>query len=153
MTVLNEVASARRGLMTRIDLCDSRVMSANTIAGVVVARSGESGAAAVSSSALVGQALGVTAYTSVNAPATTGEECPAGRQAEIVRRGQGYLNGEEAMALTDSVFVRFASGAGGTVLGSVRNDADSTTAVANANIRVERASTGPGPVLCSWTLS
>jgi hypothetical protein len=50
----------------------------------------------------------------------------------------GALN-EEALAIGDTVMARFADGAGGTVEGSFRNDADTTTAVApQTPVRVHR---------------
>lgn len=51
----------------------------------------------------------------------------------IARKGVIWVTCEEAMAIGDSVFVRFAAGAGGTVLGAVRNDADTATCVAVPN--------------------
>jgi hypothetical protein len=49
----------------------------------------------------------------------------------VLRSGRVLVKVEQAVVKgTDSVFVRFASGSGGTVLGSFRKDADTSTAVA-----------------------
>lgn len=61
----------------------------------------------------------------------------------ILRNGRVWVVCEEAMALGDSVFVRFAAGTG-TQLGAVRNDADTATAVALQGAVVVTASSGAG---------
>jgi hypothetical protein len=50
--------------------------------------------------------------------------------ASIVRGGAAYVRAEEALAKTDSVFVRVVAGANGTQRGAIRNDNDSGLAVA-----------------------
>jgi hypothetical protein len=69
-----------------------------------------------------------------------------GQQATILQRGYIWVECEETVAYDDPVFVRFASGAGGTVLGKVRNDADTTTAVSLPGARFASARTGAGIV-------
>lgn len=56
---------------------------------------------------------------------------PAGGPAiSVLHIGRVLVKPEQAMVPGDAVFVRFAAGAGGTVLGSIRKDADSASAVA-----------------------
>lgn len=68
-------------------------------------------------------------------------------QFNCLEEGAIWLLCEEAMAITDDVFVRHASGTG-TQLGAIRNDIDSNTARQSKGIRVLRATTGAGPCLC-----
>jgi hypothetical protein len=50
------------------------------------------------------------------------------RMANVLRQGRIFVELEDAMAAGDAVFVRVAAGAGGTVLGAIRSDADTATA-------------------------
>ena len=59
---------------------------------------------------------------------TTGYE--TNDQVSFLRRGRVWVTVEEAVLQDDAVFVRFASGAGGTQLGAFRKSADTATAVA-----------------------
>lgn len=52
------------------------------------------------------------------------------KDVSILDFGVVYMRTEDAVSDGDDVFVRFASGGGGTALGSVRSDADSITAIA-----------------------
>lgn len=64
----------------------------------------------------------------------SGDELAAGcsvaaaASCELMAEGAIYVTFEQAMTPDDLVFVRYASGAGGTQLGSVRKDADTATA-------------------------
>ena len=71
----------------------------------------------------------------------------SGHMMPVLEEGAVWLLGEEAMAVGDDVFVRFAAGAGGSQLGAVRNDADTASARQVLGARVLKASTGAGPVL------
>lgn len=51
-------------------------------------------------------------------------------EVRILRKGRIFVDAEEAWTDGAQPFVRFASGAGGTVLGSFRSSADTATAVA-----------------------
>lgn len=78
-----------------------------------------------------GKALGVTRYQPmrmVNWPAGVSVPFPNGSTAPLIRRGLVWVKVEEAVAQGDPVFVRHASGAGGTALGAFRKSADTTTA-------------------------
>jgi hypothetical protein len=59
-------------------------------------------------------------------PATAGILPKAGLSA--LRRGRVVVEVEEAVVKNDPVFVRFASGAGGTQKGAIRKSADTSTA-------------------------
>lgn len=64
----------------------------------------------------------------------------------IMDFGVVYLRTEDAVLVGDDVFVRFAAGAGGTALGSVRSDADTATAVALPGASF-RAAAGAGELV------
>ncbi|SRR6266540_1005671 len=53
---------------------------------------------------------------------------PDGDRFDLLRSGVVYVKVEEAVVQYDNAFVRFASGAGGTVIGSWRKSADTATA-------------------------
>ena len=53
---------------------------------------------------------------------------PQKSAVNVLKKGRVWVKVEEAVTPTDPVFVRFASGAGGTVLGSFRKTADTATA-------------------------
>lgn len=52
------------------------------------------------------------------------------RNVSVVDFGVVYVKVEESVSAGDNAFVRFAAGAGGTLLGSFRRSADTATAVA-----------------------
>lgn len=56
-----------------------------------------------------------------------------------------WVYSEEAIADGDPVYVRAASGAGGTVLGAFRNDSDTSSCVLVVGAKFKRDSTGAGP--------
>ena len=53
----------------------------------------------------------------------------AGETLAVMRKGRIWVITEEAVTPASPVFVRFASGGGGTQLGAFRDDADTATAV------------------------
>lgn len=53
-----------------------------------------------------------------------------GRNVSVLDFGVVWVKTEEAVVAGDNAFVRFASGGGGTLLGSFRKSADTATAVA-----------------------
>jgi hypothetical protein len=57
-----------------------------------------------------------------------GVDYPALRPTPVLRRGRIWVTAESAVTRFTPAFVRFASGAGGTELGSFRADADTATA-------------------------
>jgi len=64
----------------------------------------------------------------------------------VLRKGRILLKSEDAVAKGTRPFVRFASGAGGNVLGSIRSDADGATAEAAPYLTV--ITTAPAGGLC-----
>ncbi len=57
-----------------------------------------------------------------------GADFPALRPIGVIRRGRLWVLAESNVARWTHPFVRYASGAGGTELGSFRNNADTSTA-------------------------
>lgn len=96
------------------------------------------------SAAEVLQAIGVAVWSASELPPsdTTTNDYPADCVIPIAHDGDIWVVCEEAMAVTDDVYVR--RGAGGTY-GAVRTDADSTATLL-PNVRVVTASAGAGVV-------
>ncbi len=61
--------------------------------------------------------------------ATSGAH-PVASMIDVIRRGRVWVVAEEAVEVGDDVFVRYASGSGGTQLGAFRSSADTSTAAA-----------------------
>lgn len=59
-----------------------------------------------------------------------GSDWPTLRPTPVMRRGRIWVTAEGAITRWTHPFVRFASGAGGTELGSFRGDADTASAAA-----------------------
>ena len=96
------------------------------------------------SAAEVLQSLGVVVWSASELPPTdtTTNDYPADTVIPVLGQGEVWAVCEEAMAVTDDVYVR--RGAGGTY-GAVRTDADSTATLL-PNARVVLASAGAGVV-------
>lgn len=62
-------------------------------------------------------------------PAPSRVVYPPSSEVPVLKRGKVWCVTEEAVALTDTPFMRFASGSGGTQLGAIRKSADTATAV------------------------
>lgn len=79
----------------------------------------------------VGSLLGVVVADQARAqnPAVATAQYPQFAAAPVLGKGRIYMFAETAMVDGSNPFIRFASGAGGTILGSVRADADSASAV------------------------
>ena len=71
---------------------------------------------------------------------------PIGQALPVIRKGRVAIAAETALAIHTNPFVRFAAGAGGTVLGALRADADTATAVAAPYLHVVKASTAAGDI-------
>jgi hypothetical protein len=88
----------------------------------------------VSSAEVTGRLWGVAKYDPSKPiswpPRTDGfvGQYPIGATADVVRKGAVWVHVEEAVNAFDPVYVRYASGAGGTVLGASRKSADTATA-------------------------
>jgi hypothetical protein len=68
-----------------------------------------------------------------------------GETVPVTEQGGIWVYSEEAVSDRDPVFVRVASGAGGTVLGAFRNDAEGGNCVQVTGARFVRDSAGAGP--------
>jgi hypothetical protein len=68
-----------------------------------------------------------------------------GEPVGLLRAGEIIVYGEEALTEGDALYVRIASGSGGSDLGAFRNDSDSSTCVLIPGATVMRNSTAAGP--------
>lgn len=85
----------------------------------------------------------------VNADA--GEYVPFSNMT-IGYRGTWWVEVEEAVSLADNVFFRHTAGAGGTILGQFRTDADTASADQVSNARWMSETDGPGIALLALNL-
>lgn len=80
----------------------------------------------------VAKGIGITPYRATQMPGWppggTATHYQAGETIGAISQGRVWVKVEEIVAIGDPVFVRHASGAGGTVLGSFRKSADTATA-------------------------
>jgi hypothetical protein len=93
------------------------------------------------------QALGVVLWKASELPPTdtSADDYPAATVVPVLARGDVWVVCEEAMAVTDDVYVRRVAGVG-EQLGAVRTDADTDDATLLPNVRVVTASDGAGVV-------
>jgi hypothetical protein len=90
---------------------------------------------AIRPAASTSQILGVALHDHAHNPANT-DGILDDDMFSVGQRGRFYVRAEVAMDPTKPVFIRYASGAGGTVLGSIRDTADTATALdASAYVR------------------
>ena len=68
----------------------------------------------------------------------------AGDSMNVLEEGAVWVSCEEAMAVGDAVYVRHTAGAGGSVLGLIRNDADTASCRQVKGARVLVPSTAAG---------
>jgi hypothetical protein len=73
---------------------------------------------------------------------TTGYE--TNDAVRVLRRGKIWVQVENAVTADAAAFCRFASGGGGSVLGSFRSDADTATAVAFPTAVFRTSTSGAG---------
>lgn len=75
------------------------------------------------------KALGVAiSHQALESSATGDPEYPVNSAVNVLKKGRVWVEVEEAVTPLDPVYVRYAAGAGGTVLGSFRMSADTATA-------------------------
>ena len=99
------------------------------------------------------KAVGVSVCDPMTPVATTGEDFAAGREIELLERGEIWCVCEEAMAVDTQPYVRHtANGAGKLQCGALRSDADTAHAELLPNARVVYPSTGAGIVKISLNL-
>lgn len=91
-----------------------------------------------------GRGLGVAiADVSIESADGTGDGYEDDASLAIMRRGRIWVVSEDAVAAIGTpAFVRFAAGAGGSVLGAFRTDADTATAVALPGARFMSTTSG-----------
>lgn len=139
----------RRGQIASItDPTQGYQLDADQPAGVfVVHGTGAQSCKVPSSAAEVLQALGVVVWSASELPPsdTTTNDYASGTVVPVLDHGDIWVVCEEAMAVTDAVYVRHTAGAGEQA-GAVRTDADGTDATALPNVRVVLASSGAGVV-------
>lgn len=70
-------------------------------------------------------AMGITVYDQTR---EGGSDWPASRPTPVMRRGRIWVTAEGAITRWTHPFIRYASGAGGTEVGSFRGDADTASA-------------------------
>jgi hypothetical protein len=91
------------------------------------------------------QALGVAVWSASELPPTdtTTNDYDTATVIPVLAHGEVWVVCEEAMAVTEDVYVRRAAGTG-TQLGAVRDDADNASCTLLPNVRVVTASSGAG---------
>lgn len=103
-------------------------------AGLFVTRDAADGACKVpvTTGEVTASGIGFTIMNPSREPSSDGAttDFPALKGVSVIRRGKVWVLTEGAMTYGQAPFVRFAAGGGGSVLGKVRTDADTATAVA-----------------------
>jgi hypothetical protein len=99
----------------------------------------------VATDVTAGRFLGIAASNTSKSP--NGGGWPTKSMVDILRTGHIHVLVEGTGTEGANLFMRFASGAGGTQLGAFRADADSTTAVAVPGMRAMETWTASGIVL------
>lgn len=79
--------------------------------------------------------LGVSIQVTAQEP-NNSEGHDHGEVVPLMNQGRIWVLAEETMAAGDNVFIRFTSGAGGSQLGVIRNDSDSSTCTQLTRARV-----------------
>lgn len=145
---------ARRGLLYGAQgnpvIRGDKIASASLIGGQFVARDAADGKVKLPTTANEVQLTGVgfVVYDAAHTvPDGSAFDYAAGDAVPVLEHGDIWVQSEEALAYGDPVFVRFASGGGGSVLGLVRNDADTATAAELVNARVLKTTAAAGLVL------
>lgn len=100
-------------------------------------------------SLLAGFALSTHAFES---SASGDPQYAVSEAASLLTNGRIWCKVEEAVAIGDPVFVRYASGAGGTVLGAIRKSADTATAAQAPGCRFISAASANGLALVQVNL-
>lgn len=96
------------------------------------------------------RALGISLKSEMEGSSGVGYAINEG--VDILRKGRCYVNVEGVVTDGQDLFVRFASGAGGTQLGAFRADADTATAVALPGLKARQTTTGAGLCLVEINL-
>lgn len=94
---------------------------------------------------------GLFNYPGMLGQSTTTADYVDGEEVPVLSMGGIWVYAEEAIADGDPVYCRIASGAGGSVLGAFRNDADTASCVAIPGAYFKRDSTASGPAWAEFT--
>ena len=95
---------------------------------------------------VAGDLLGIAEFTHAykNYDLSNADGIPVGGMVNLARKGRYLVKVEEAVLVGDTAFVRIASGAGGTVLGSFRRSADTSTAISWTGVKYLTAASANG---------
>lgn len=94
-----------------------------------------------------GDLLGVLVHSHANQVDSAGNTADTGKLVNVLHEGRILVICEDAVTPADSVFVRVASGGGGTQLGAFRTDADTATARAASGMRFLTSASAGGLVV------
>jgi hypothetical protein len=105
-------------------------------------------AALTAAASILKEVAGVVMYVPMHEQASdgTGLVYADGEPVDVMDEGEIWVEAEEAMIFTDTVYVRVGSGAGGSLLGKVRNDADSGSCIEHTGARVVEYESATGLV-------
>lgn len=140
---IQKTNSARPGQLNGSELSEniSAIAAAHCDVGIMIAINSDGELLPPSTSALVDSVIGMSI-----------EDYEAGDySANLIVNNQGkpvalnvfggaWVQAEDVIGIGKSPYIRFTTGAGGTVIGAVRSDADTTTAKQNTNFTVRRMS-------------
>jgi len=87
---------------------------------------------------------GIYGYPGITSSSVTADYVDA-EDVPVLTAGGIWVYSEEAISDGDPVYVRVASGSGGSVLGAFRNDADSASCALVVGAKFKRDSTAAGP--------
>ncbi len=94
---------------------------------------------------------GIYGYPGITSTSVTADFID-GETVSVLEGGDIWVYAEEAIADGDPVYVRVASGAGGSVLGAFRNDADTASCLLVPGARFRRKSSAAGPAKARFPL-
>jgi len=155
-TIAATIAVSRRGNKGDERGFDNpKKLDAAANAGILVCQGAADGSVkAVDSAANVAAAIGGLLYDPSQPKATSTQttDYALGELHSVREEGCIWMQSETAQTRGAQPYARYATGAGGTELGVLRNDAVTSETALIPNARVERATTGAGPVLVRLNL-
>lgn len=131
---------------------DTKVSTPATSGGLFVCRDAadDKCKAPTSASEVQDTGFGFVVFDAASAPADGATaDYDAGQTVPVMSWGRMWVQSEEAMAIGDAVYVRYSANGGNTVLGKIRNDADTSHCALLSGARVIQASTSTNPALIS----
>lgn len=155
LTYSLRVTSALAGMLVDPDddglMVESKINAAVLSAGLAVARDAADDAVKVPAAAadITANFMGITIRDVAREPVADGSttDYAAGKGVSILTRGRIWVSCETAAAKNGNVFARYAAGAGGSVLGSIRNDVDTASAAQVPNARFDSTIGAAGLVI------